>query len=259
MNRLQSELSRLYLLSSPDRHDTTSQQKRLDEATGMVRGMVLELAAPADWSELSTLWRGVQTDLRLPAPAIAVSGSDGMQLWFSLQEPTSLARASGFLAGLRTRYLSGIAPQRVRLLPSTPEGPFSMPTLPQLSESTGNWSAFIAADLAAVFVDTPWLDVEPSVEGQADLLSRLESIKPSAFEAALQSLSPAPAAETPLTRASNPTAAWRPTGSGDRAADIDAQQFLQQVLNDDSVELALRIEAAKGLLGLRRLPSKVSG
>ena len=56
--------------------------------------MVLELTGPADWDVLSAVWRGVQADLELPAPAIAVSGTDGLQLWFSLEAPVPAAQLS---------------------------------------------------------------------------------------------------------------------------------------------------------------------
>lgn len=214
MDRLQSELQRLY--QSP--------------TAGQVRALLLELARPADWEVLGQVWRGVQADLDLPAPAIAVSGSDGLQLWFSLQQPVASERAAGFLAGLQARYLAGIAPARLRL---RPEG--QPPTVPAQDAATGNWSAFVAPDLAPVFADTPWLDVQPGVDGQAELLARLESIKPAAFEAAWRQLQPA--------HAGLPSAP-----SGAAAGDVDPRRFLQQVLNDETLALALRIEAAKALL-----------
>jgi hypothetical protein len=247
MNRLQSQLSRLYLPPPSEQGDGTKHE-RPTAPTDKVRVMILEVAGPADWTELSKVWRGVQADLRLPAPAIAVSGSNGMQLWFSLQEQTGMTQAADFLTCLRTHYLPGIALSRVLLQPSAAHEPFSMPTVPQVSELTGNWSAFIASDLASVFVDTPWLDIEPSAEGQADLLSRLESIRPSAFDAAMQTLSPAAARETPSAQASNSAAGRCPHEGVTAASDIDPRRFLQQVLNDESAELALRIAAAKALL-----------
>lgn len=222
MNRLQSELHRLYPPSPA-------------EPDGGVRAAIMELAAPADWSELSKVWRGVQADLQLPAPAIAVSGSDGMQLWFSLQAPVSASRAADFLARLRARYLAGMASGRVRLLPSGEL--FTVPAIPAEQGSTGNWSAFVAPDLAPVFEETPWLDIPPGVDGQADLLARLESIKPAAFEAAMQRLSP-------VGLPPRPQAGEAVTGT----PDVDPRQFLQRVLNDTTVDLALRIEAAKALL-----------
>ncbi|MFG6414590.1 hypothetical protein ACG02S_11855 [Roseateles sp. DC23W] len=212
MNRLHSELHRLYPPPAPDG----------------VRGLLLELARPADWTALGAVWRGVQAELQLPAPGIAVSGTDGLQLWFSLQQPVTPARATDFLARLQARYLPGIAASRLRLLAGA-----ALPALPAQDTATGNWSAFVAPDLAPVFADTPWLDIQPGADGQADLLARLACIKPSAFDAAMQALQPAP---TPVAAAPGET------------ADLDPRGFLQRVLNDESAPLALRIEAAKALL-----------
>jgi len=110
--------------------------------------------------------------------------------------------------------------------------------VPAEQPSTGNWSAFIAPDLAPVFVDTPWLDIQPGAEGQADLLARLQSIKPAAFEAIVQVPPPEPAAQPAATEA--------PAGA---ATDVDPRRFLQRVLNDETAPLALRVDAAKALLG----------
>ena len=236
MNRLQSELHRLYGASSPDQ----------------IRAMTMELSYPADWVVLSKVWRGVQADLQLPAPAIAVSGTDGLQLWFSLQDPVGAPRAAAFLAQLRARYLAGIAPARLRLNPSATEPFCAVPPVPQHQASTGHWSAFVAPDLAPVFADTPWLDIQPGDDGQADLLARLESIRPAALDAAMQSLAPV----VPDSESSGLSGAPLPgTGAdlrlrepaGDAPA-VDPTRFLQQVLNDETLPLALRIEAAKALL-----------
>ncbi len=72
MNPQESELRRLYLLA-----DGVADAPCLMTAEGHVRAMVLELSRPADWNALSTVWQRVQSDLELPAPAIAVSGNDG--------------------------------------------------------------------------------------------------------------------------------------------------------------------------------------
>jgi hypothetical protein len=205
-----------------------------------VRALVLELARPADWEALGRVWRGVQAELQLPAPAIAVSGTDGLQLWFSLQAPVAADRAGAWLAALAARYLAEVAPARLRLAP-----PAAVPSpVPAEQPATGNWSAFVAADLAPVFVDTPWLDIPPSADGQADLLFRLKSVSPEAFDAALLRLQPAPAP------ASAPVAQPAPTVPSEAVApaDVDPRRFLQRVLNDESIALALRIEAAKALL-----------
>lgn len=215
MNRFTTELHRLYPASAP----------------GSTRALMLEVAAPADWGALGAVWRSVQADLGLPAPAIAVSGTDGIQLWFSLARPVSPAQATEFLQALQARHLAELPPGRVRL---HAEG--RGPAVPVQDAATGNWSAFVAPDLAPVFADTPWLDVEPGADGQADLLARLSSIPPDAFEAAVHTFGPRTLAPAPIT----PEPA--------RGGDIDPRQFLQRVLNDEAAPLALRVEAAKALL-----------
>lgn len=232
MNRLESELQRLYRLPA-----TAAGIGPLADPRGQTRALVLELARPADWDALSQVWRGVQADLGLPAPGIAVSGADGMQLWFSLQQPAGADVAAAFLQGLIQRYLAGVAPARVRSMPSATEPTWQAPPVPAQRAGTENWSAFVAPDLAPVFVDTPWLDIEPGVDGQADVLARLESIKPAAFDGAMRELAPAAAPTSePVGRAAHET------------GDVDPRRFLQQVLNDETVALALRIEAAQALL-----------
>jgi hypothetical protein len=107
---------------------------------------------------------------------------------------------------------------------------------PALQAGTGNWSAFVARDLAPVFAETPWLDIPPNEEGQATLLQGLAVMKQPAFDAAFEQLGP----RTPPVPAATATAA--------AAAEDDPRRFLRQVMNDTAVPLALRIEAAKALL-----------
>ena len=218
--------------------------------------MVIDLTRPPSWALLSKVWQGVQAELDLPAPAIAVSGTDGIQLWFSLAEPIAASQAHAFLESLRARFLPDIDARRIRLLP-TADATASHPErhaklIPALQQATGNWSAFVAADLAPVFEDTPWLDIPPGEEGQATLLHGLRSITPAAFGEALQRLGPgtpttgATTAPVAPTRADARPAPTQPVTSS--AAHEDAERFLHQVMNDESVALALRIEAAKALL-----------
>ena len=221
MTRLESELQRLYL----------------PQSAGEVRAVVIELTRPPSWEVLSRIWRGVQTELELPAPAIAVSGTDGLQLWFSLAEPIAVSRAQAFLDGLRMRFLPEIEPDRFRLMPAG--------RVPAQQESTGNWSAFVAPDLAPVFGDTPWLDIPPNQDGQAALLRGLAMMDRPAFEAAVKRL--APSAEVRVT-AITPVTPVKQTQPVAALADEDPRRFLLRVMNDDSVALALRIEAAKALL-----------
>ncbi|RZJ23756.1 MAG: hypothetical protein EOO54_10685, partial [Haliea sp.] len=155
MNRLQTELQRLDLAGS---------------------ALVLELTGPGAWDALARVWHGVQADLQLPAPAIAVNGADGYQLWFALSQPAPAAQATGFLAALRGRYLAGIAPERIRTHTPPALG------VPPLERSPGRWSAFVAPDLAAVFADDPCLDLTPGADAQADLLSRIQAIATADFE-----------------------------------------------------------------------------
>jgi hypothetical protein len=218
MNRLQSELQRLYLRTDAA-HD------------GSVRAMVLELARPASWEALSRVWQGVQTDLQLPAPGIAVNGIDGYQLWFSLSEPAPEAQAGAFLEALRARYLADIAQSRVAMHTHVHQ-------VPPLQTAPGRWSAFVTSDLAALFADEPCLDLEPGADAQAELLSRLQSAKPVDWRRALEQLRPAP---TPARA----EAGARPAPEGDSS---DPRSFLLEVMNDRAVALPLRIEAAKALL-----------
>ena len=239
MNRLQQELQRLYGPRADAGLGPDLDARGLFDAQGRARAMVLELARPADWAALSAVWGGVQADLGLPAPAIAVNGSDGCQLWLSLLEPVSVPQAGAFLDALRRRYLGDIAPVRVAMLPALAEASDRTPRharpVPAAQADSGLWSAFVASDLVPMFADEPWLDMPPNPDGQAQLLAPLKSIPPAAFELALQRLEPA--APRP---ASNPAA--------QAAASLDPKRFLLDVMNNDSLDLALRIEAAKALL-----------
>lgn len=247
MTRLQSQLQRLYQL-----HPTAS---GLADQQALVRVMVLELARPADWDLLSRVWRGLQADLELPAPAVAVSGIDGFQLWFSLEQPVTVDHARAFLQALCARYLPDTDPGRLRLTPAasatTLEAPAG-PSVPALQQRTGHWSAFVTADLAPIFADTPWVEDPPSDDGQAVVLSQLVSIKPPAFGTALERLGlsalqrDAPESTTPTRPADSTTA--RP-GASHKC--LDPKQFLLQVMNDERVALALRVKAAKALLPYR--------
>lgn len=258
MSTLQAELDRLYLSHERNIQNPHGAEPGLIAPDGTVRVMVLELARPADWTLLSILWRGVQTDLELPAPAIAVSGIDGYQLWFSLAEPVSVAHARGFLESLRLRYLSLVAPGRLSMRPSvdaaSPGKIHHALLVPALQPATGRWSAFVAPDLAAIFSAEPWLDLPPNPDAQAKVLSRLECIKPAGFHAALERMSPVVVrAETaPITSAPDETdgsqASQEVNASALNGNSPDPKGFLLGVMNDKTVELHLRIEAAKALL-----------
>lgn len=205
MNRLQAELQRLY---------------------GTGRVAVLELAGPGGWAELAKVWQGVQADLELPAPGIAVNGSDAYQLWFSFPEGVSTQEATGLLACLRSHYLREVHPERLRVA----NEPGSMPPF---QVTPDRWSAFVTRDLAALFDEGPWLDLPPGVDAQAELLSRLQPMAPEDLQRALQRLQPSAAANMPS-----------PQG----VEQDDPRGFLRRVMNDPGVDMQWRIEAAKALL-----------
>jgi len=234
MRTLQAELDRLFHAMGAE----------LIAPDGRVRAMVLELARPADWDALSSVWRGVQTDLALPAPAIAVSGVDAYQLWFSLAESVPVAAAQIFLDSLRLRYLGSVAPARIRMMPAADASVAGTihhaSMVPALQQTSGRWSAFVAPDLAAIFCDEPWLDLPPGADAQAGVLSRLECIKPAAFQAILEQIKAATTTATSLTKPAAEAAA--------PGKHLDPRQFLQDVLNGEGIALHLRIEAAKALL-----------
>lgn len=250
---------------------------------GRVRALVLELGRPADWDVLLAVWQGVQADLALPAPAIAVSGTDAYQLWFSVAQAVPVAQAVAFLEGLRQRHLAGVAPHRIGMLPapvpapvpaaSAPPAPRSLP--PELrvpaQQPNGHWSAFVTADLARIFADEPWLDLPPNELAQADLLSRMVSIPMDDFERACAQLRPSPPAPAPASATHTPTPDQHPQAAETAQAPAaphgsatgfthstaptraggpwtDPRDFLLHVMNDASVDLRLRMEAARALL-----------
>jgi hypothetical protein len=257
MNRLQRELHRLYIPPAASGEAPDAATPRLIDADGRVRAMVLTLAGPADWPTLAPVWKGVQVDLELPAPGIAVSGSGGHQLWFSLAEPVPVAQAQAFLEAVCRRYLADIQPARLTRMPSA-GADSARPALhadpvPAEQPKTGHWSAFVAPDLAPVFADEPWLELPPNPEGQAQLLARLQSIRPADFQQALERLRPEPAS-TPVQPAIDSVAipaeaaGAKDTQLAAAGPWLDPRGFLLAVINDDSIALSLRIDAAKALL-----------
>lgn len=244
MNKLHRELQRLYLVREPALPGAPSPPAALVGPDGQVRALVIELTRTPDWDVLSRVWQGVQAELDLPAPAIAVSGIDALQLWFSLAEPVTAAQGHAFLEGLRQRFLADVDARRVRLLP-TPDLQHTVQPVPAAQPATGNWSAFLAPDLAPVFGDTPWLDIPPNEEGQASLLRGIAVTGQAAFEAALQALA---APVEPAVQAAPAPPPQAPAQPPAMAAAGDPVRFLRRVMDDESVPMALRIEAAKALL-----------
>ncbi len=250
MSRLQTEFRRLFLATDQSGTGEAIEASDRGDAQGRVRALVIELTRPADWQPLADVWMGVQTELGLPAPAIAVNGADGMQLWFSVAVALDTAQARAFLNGLRLRYLPAVKPDRLGLMTGADSALAACvmalsgsPGAPL--EASGCWPAFVAPDLAPIFAETPWLDLPPGDEGQSRVLSGLHSIKPALFDAALAQLQ-AWAAE-PAMGPTAPGAMARDRGAP-AAGHPEAQRFLLSVMNDEAAPMALRIEAAKALL-----------
>ena len=201
---------------------------------------MLALAAPGAWSGVLAVWQGVQAELQLPAPAIAVAGGAGYQLWFSLAEAVPVGQALAFLGGLRSRYLAELGPECIASFPPQPAAAPTAraPRLPPYSMAAERWSAFVASDLGALFADEPWLDLPPSADAQADLLSRVQVTPLADWRRACERLAPtAPPPAPSLPGASDPAGPQE-----------DPRRFLLGIMNDPAVDLHLRIEAAKALL-----------
>lgn len=283
-SRLHAEWLRLYAADAADPtapRVTPDAPPALVDAQGRTRTLVLALGRPADWATLSAVWQAVQAEGGLPAPGIAVSGTDSFQLWFSLAEAVPVAEAHAFLDTLRQRCLGHISATRLTLLPAlddasvshgakaatldgtqvgtqivTQVGPHHAAAIPAQQGEAEQWSAFVAPDLAPMFNGAPWLDLPPSPEGQAELLSRLRSIQPAEWRAAQAWLHDAGGAgdtgvatgahAAPTDTAAHLAAHLAAPAPGSGA--LGPHAFLRQVMNDASVPLAMRIEAAKALL-----------
>lgn len=253
MSRIDAETQRLFRLPA----EAGSVGPRFISADGRVRALVLALAGPADWALLAPLWQGVQADLGWPAPAIAVNGTDAFELWFSLLEPLPWADAAHLLSNLKQRYLADLRPDRVRLWPGA-DAAAQPPACPPFAAGPERWAAFVTPDLPAVFGDDPALDFEPGADAQADLLVRQRSIKAGELSRAMATLQPGEAAAPAAVFQSPkrpPESMSRPVGAAAPGAQQDARSFLLAVMNDPAAPLALRIEAAKGLLSAPGAPA----
>lgn len=248
MSALNTEFHRLFLSSAGPQAPAA-----LLDDQGLTRALVLELIAPVDTVAMGALWQGLQTELGLPAPAVAVNGRDALQLWMALAQPVGLAQARAFLDGLVARYLPALPARQWRTWPATdaalPGGVAHVAAIPAEQPGGECWSAFVSPDLAPVFAETPWLDIPPRDEAQVALLRGLSTIGATVWAEALAQLT----AQAPVPQedgASTPAVAVvaTPAGVGPGADVTDPRAFLQAVMCDTRVPLALRIEAAKALL-----------
>lgn len=225
---------------------------------GMVRTMAASFGKAGDWEDVARLYQAIQDDLELPVPAISISGHGGYTLWFSLTEAVAAPLATAFLEALRRKYLAEIPLSRLTFLPAA-KGANLLPLAPALDERSGKWSAFIDPSMGSMFVDEPGLEMAPNMGRQADMLDRLESIKPAELvraQGVLQASDNAGSsvpAEHPVSRGSDgdkqPTK-LRPAGKspGSGKYYTDPRDFLLAVMNDPSATTKQRIKAAKALL-----------
>ena len=282
MNKLISELQRLYFLPDQQWHseqlDTGGQPAypaegvltpaivasslageqtialQLVSADGMARAMLVNFAKPGDWQQVANLYRAVQDELDLPAPAISISGRQGYCLWFSLAEPLPVAQTQRFLDALRCEYLAEITVAKLQLLPAAEQTVSKL--VPALHAATGKWSAFIDPSMGAMFVDEPGLEMAPNMGRQADILAGLKSIKAGELQRALGVLqTAAESASNPVPSPTECSASQPVPGAGHTRTLLnvgnnfsDPKSFLLAVMNDASASARQRISAARALL-----------
>lgn len=219
-----------------------------DAATG-VRVVAWHVrAACSEW--VSQAWLQAQTQAGWPAPAIAVDGHDGWLLCFALPSAQPPAQTLAVLRELIQAWLQQVG---VTVSP-VDAAAWRFTCWPQDLPADGvpvprqvgpdRWSAFVAPDLVPVFAESPWLDCAPGEEGQAALLSKLQPI-PVADWSRLRATLAQGAAVQPLVGEGSEVVAGARDATGPREA---SRAFLLSVMNDASVDLALRIEAARVLL-----------
>ena len=228
---------------------------------GMARAMVVGFERAIDWEYAAKLYQTVCKDLELPAPAISVSGSDGYQLWFSLAEPLPIEQVRLFFNALRCVCLQDVAPGYLRFWPEAetliPVEPSLVNLPPALDENSGKWSAFIDPCMGSMFVEEPGLEMAPTMDQQANLLSGFKSIKANDFRRALSALQAQVEAALTLSdqaatrlqeRAQSPNTYASSSLSNISGYFSDPKSFLLAVMNDSSAPTDHRIEAAKALL-----------
>lgn len=223
MQKLISELLRLYILEGQQYHDqskdgesyfpagpltpvvlaehlggTKTVALNLVSEAGLSRAMVLDFDGVAHgkgqlhWDKLAEVANKMQTELGLPAPAVAVSGRKGWGLWLSLEQPVPVGQAQQFLHMIRKAYLSDIPKDELDLRPDTDKPTKAAQAVaklpPCLHRASGLWAAFINPGMGASFIEEAGLTSAPPMSKQAELLADLQSITPMQFMQALVKL-----------------------------------------------------------------------
>lgn len=206
-------------------------------------------AADSEW--VSRVWVAAQAEAGLPAPALAVDGAGGWLVCFALPGSPAPVEARAVLRELirsllhhagETVSAQDVAAWRFTCWPADLAADGALADGVPVPRQTGpdRWSAFVAPDLVPVFAESPWLDCAPGEEGQAALLSKL------------QPMAKADLARLVASQASDKAPVVSPESGlgrqGGEAVAGDPRSFLLSVMNDASVDMALRIEAARVLL-----------
>lgn len=271
MNKLLSEFKRLYFLDNQplrmgEVHETTGPDTpiaplfgkersalAIADASDLTRTLVLSFAKASDWETVAGLYQAVQDELGLPAPAIAVAGSDGFSVWFSLAQPVRRNQGALFLQGLRRKYLAELPEIRLQLYPSLAQVEENwVEIVPNYDEGIDKWSAFIDPSMGGMFIEEAGLDMPPNLDRQADFLAGLLSINAVDFQHALKLLEESgnEVQTAPEHRAGRPIAedaAGQTRLNLGRGFD-DPKSFLMAVMNDPAASPSVRVEAAKALL-----------
>lgn len=213
MQKLISELTRLYLLEGQQYHEPGGEgdgaardltaailaQHLRGERTvaidlvtpqGLVRTLVIGFDGAANgngerhWGLLCEVANALQGQLNLPAPAVSISGH-GYALWLSLATPVPAAQARQFLQLLRAAYLPDVARDEIVLRPGTDQAGGAVAALLELPlslhQASSKWAAFINPGMGASFSEEPGLDMAPPFAAQAAFLEGLQSISAAQF------------------------------------------------------------------------------
>ncbi len=231
----------------------------LTSPEGYARALVIEFARSSHWPQAAALCQALTEELELPAPAVAVGGPAGYQLWLSLAEPQPVAVVQDFLQALVQKYLADVPAAARRCYPDDGD---DCPRLPPARLANEGWSAFIDPTMGAMFADETWLPMAPNADKQADMLAALKSISTTDFQRALAQLQAEsaaavanePLAEPPAQPITKPFSTAPAATAASLAAPSlgsqfsDPRDFLLAVMNDAGASTEQRIEAAKALL-----------
>lgn len=209
---------------------------------GAVRTIVIpfEGDGAVQWDRLCEVANVLQAELRLPAPAVSVSGATGYRLWLSFEQPVPVAQAQQFLDLLHAAWF----PEAI--LPAQGvQAPVELP--PNLNPASGKWAAFIHPGMGASFADEPALEMAPPAAGQAGFLHALQGISPEQLQHALAKLQPVlPMQPVPQTQAVPLTksAPLKQSAPGPQAAPASPDLLLKDATLEDIVRHlhALNIE-----------------